>query len=34
MSYIERKRMKNNMKMALATMQQEEEKSSVVEKTV
>ena len=34
MSYLERKRMKNNMKMALVTMQQEEEKAEVVEKKI
>lgn len=31
MTYIERKRMKNNMKMALATMQQDDDKAAIIE---
>jgi hypothetical protein len=34
LSYLERKRMKNNMQMTLATLQHEEEKTQVVEKQI
>lgn len=34
LSYIERKKLKNNMQMTIATAQQEEEKAAVVEKKI
>ena len=33
LSYIERKKLRNNMKMTLATLEQEESKTNIVEQT-